>query len=210
MAWNCYSCGTKNPNSADQCLKCGGTVAAPRSFYVQWVFGGAVFFFVVYLAGVLAGGVLVEAVVTPEDGAVLAEVNANLADGAGAYKSLETVEPDKKAGAKASLIARAKAGMSLPLRLILTWLLPVLLFVICGIIVGFVSDGRTVLEAGFGSILGQAGGFAVIKYLIDIDLDLDLLVLAIAVVPGFGLGVVGAWLGEWFQERKERAGGITG
>ena len=208
MAWNCYSCGNKNPDSADSCAKCGGTVAAPRSFYVQWVFGGAIFFFITYLAGVLAGGVLVEAVVSPEDKAVLAEVNAKLAEGAEACKSLETVEPDKIAGAKASIIARDKAQMSLALRLALSWLLPALMFVICGIIVGFVSDGRTVLEAGFGSILGQAGGCAVIKYLIDIDLDL--LVLAIAVVPGFGLGVLGAWLGEWYQERKERAGGITG
>jgi hypothetical protein len=208
MAWTCYSCGTKNNNSADQCVKCGGTVAAPRSFYIQWVFGGAIFFFVTYLAGVLAGGVLVEAWVSPEPDAVLAEVNANLAEGVSAYKAIDTVEPDKIAGAKASLIAKSKAALSPVLRISLTWLLPALLFVICGIIVGFVSDGRTVLEAGFGSILGQAGGFAVVKYLIGTELDL--LVIAVGVVPGFGLAVLGAWLGEIFQERKERAGGITG
>jgi hypothetical protein len=208
MAWTCYSCGTKNNNSADQCVKCGGTVAAPRSFYLQWVFGGAVFFLIFYLAGVLAGGVLVETMAAPDSPAILTEVNAHLADGAKPYASIEVVEPEKAAGAKATLIARSKAGMSLPLRLSLNWLLPVLLFVICGIIVGFVSDGRTVLEAGFGSILGQAGGFAVVKYVIGVDLDL--MVIAIGVVPGFGLAVLGAWLGEVLQERKERAGGITG
>jgi hypothetical protein len=208
MAWTCYSCGAKNPGSADQCLKCGGTVAAPRSFYVQWVFGGAIFFFVTYLAGVLAGGVLVEAVVAPKPDAVLTEVNAHLEEGVKPYASLEGAEPDKVAGAKASLVFWAKAEMSPALSISLAWLLPVLLFVICGIIVGFVSDGRTVLEAGFGSILGQVGGFALIRYVIDIDLDV--LGLAIGVVPGFGLAVLGAWLGEWFQERKERAGGITG
>ncbi|HUT77922.1 MAG TPA: hypothetical protein VM285_09565 [Polyangia bacterium] len=208
MAWTCYSCGIKNTNSADQCVKCGGTVAAPRSFYIQWVFGGAIFFFVVYLAGVLAGGVLVEATVAPESAQILVEVNSNLAGDTKAYPSIEVVEPEKVAGAKAALIARAKAEMSPVVRIMLAWLLPALLFVICGIIVGFVSDGKTVLEAGFGSILGQAGGFAVVEYVIESHLGL--LVLGVGVVPGFALAVLGAWLGEIFQDRKERAGGITG
>ena len=208
MAWTCYSCGTKNPNSADQCQKCGGTVAAPRSFYIIWIFGGAVFFFITYLAGVLAGGVLVESVVAPEGDAVLAEVNAGLGEKVDPFGSLDTVPPDKTAAAKASLIARAKAEMSPALRGVLQWLFPVLLFIISGAIVGFVSDGNTILEAGLGSMVGQAGAFLLLMYVFENDLGW--LALGIGIVPGFGLGVLGAWLGEVFQERKERAGGITG
>jgi hypothetical protein len=208
MAWSCYSCQTKIPNSVDQCPKCGGTVAAPRSFYLQWVFGGAIFFFITYLAGTLAGGTLVAFAATPDDAVVLEQVNASLEQGASTYKSIETVEPDKLAAAKAVVVLRAQEQMSKVVYGLLFWVLPALLFVICGIIVGFVSDGKTIIEAGLGSIIGQLGGIFLFSYITDSSLSW--LVLAIGIAPGFGLAVLGAWLGEIIQDRKEAAGGITG
>ncbi|MFO8071824.1 MAG: hypothetical protein R6V85_08110 [Polyangia bacterium] len=203
MAWTCYSCGTKNPNSADQCQSCGGTVAAPRSFYVHWIFGGAVFFFVTYLAGTLAGGTLVEFAVSPSDAAVLARVNADLEKGMDPYDNIDTVEAEKKAAARAAVVTKARDALNPIINASLYWVLPALLFIICGIIVGFVSDGKTVLEAGFGSIVGQAGGFLLHHFVFGTGLPW--LVLAIGIVPGFGLGVLGAWLGEIIQDRKEQA-----
>jgi len=208
MAWSCYSCNTKIPNSVDQCPKCGGTVAAPRSFYIQWVFGGAIFFFIAYLAGTLAGGTLVAFVATPDDAVVLEQVNADLKEGMSTYTSIETVEPDKVAAAKAVVLLKAQEEMSAVLFGLLFWVLPVLLFVICGAIVGFISDGKTIIEAGIGSAIGQVGGVFLMIYVTESAMPLGL--LFIGLVPGFGLAVLGAWLGEIIQDRKEAAGGITG
>jgi len=210
MGWACYSCGTKNPNSADQCQKCGGTVAAPSSFYVGWIFGGGIFFFVFYLAGTMAGGVLVEFAASPEDKDIIAYANDNMKEGESKVEKIEQLgnEPERLAAAKAAVIQRNKAGMSSIVQGLLYWILPVLLFIICGIIVGFVSDGRTVLEAGFGSLVGQGIGWVLHVYVFETGLSWIALVAGLVV--GFGLGMLGAWLGEWIQERKERGGGITG
>jgi hypothetical protein len=210
MGWSCYSCGTKNPNSADQCQKCGGTVAAPRSFYIGWIFGGGMFFLVTYIAGTLAGGVLVEFVASPENEDILAYANANKQEGETDAKSVEHLanEPERLAAAKAAVIERNKSKLSSFTKGLVYWCLPVVLFVICGIIVGFVSDGRTVIEAGLGSVVGQGVGWVLHVY--AFETGLPWLALAVGIVPGFGLGVLGAWLGEVLQERKERAGGITG
>ncbi len=208
MAWKCYSCGTSNPNDADMCQKCGGTVAAPKSFYVVWIFGGAVFFFIVYLAGTLAGGTLVEAAVAPEAEEIIVEANALKKDHDPEIKSVDTLEPEALAAAKASAVSKAKESMSSVLKGVLYWVLPVLLFILCGIIVGFISDGKTIIEAGLGSVVGQVGGFMLHMYVFKTGLPW--LALLVGIVPGFGLGFLGAWLGEIIQERKERAGGITG
>lgn len=210
MGWKCYSCGTKNPNSADMCQKCGGTVAAPRDFYVGWIFGGAIFFLVFYIAGTMAGGVLVEFAASPEDKDIVAYANDNRKEGESEVEQIEQLgnEPERLAAAKAAVIERNKAAISSVVKALIYWILPVLLFVICGIIVGFVSDGRTVLEAGFGAVVGQGLGWVLHVYVFDTGLSW--IVLAAGIVPGFGLGFLGAWLGEWIQERKERTGGITG
>jgi len=210
MTWACYSCGTKNPNSADQCQKCGGTVAAPRSFYVGWIFGGGIFFLVFYLAGTLAGGVLVEFAAAAEDADIVSYANDNRKEDESKIDKIEQLgnEPERFAAAKAAVIERNKAALSKFVKELIYWCLPALLFVICGIIVGFVSDGRTVLEAGLGSVVGQVLGW--VLHVFVLDTGMPWLLLAIGIVPGFGLGMLGAWLGEWIQERKERTGGITG
>jgi hypothetical protein len=207
MAWTCYSCGVKNPRSADVCQKCGGSVAAPANFYAQWIFGGAVFFLVFYVTGTFAGGVLIESVAVPENSAILAEINAARKADVPEYKSLETAEPEALTAAKAVVSEKNKAKMSGLLKGVLYWCFPVVLFVLCGIIVGFISDGKTILEPCIGSILGQAGGVALHVYVFDSELTW--MALAIGVVPGFGLAALGAWLGEIIQDRRERAGGIT-
>ena len=89
MGWSCYSCGTKNPNSADECQKCGGTVAAPSNFYIGWVFGGAIFFLVVYIAGTLAGGVLVDSM------NVFVRVADSSADGGDVVRLLKALTLDE-------------------------------------------------------------------------------------------------------------------
>jgi hypothetical protein len=185
-------------------------VAAPRSFYAGWIFGGGIFFFVFYMAGTAAGGVFVEFAASAEDKDIIAYANDNMREGDSKIKEILQLgnDPERLAAAKAAVIARNKAAMSDAAKQIIFWVLPALLFIICGAIVGFVSDGRTVLEAGLGSILGQAGGWALLVF--RFDAQLSWLVLAIGIVPGIGLGMLGAWLGEWIQERKERAGGITG
>ena len=173
----------------------------------MWIFGGAIFFFIVYLAGTLAGGVLVEAAVMPGDEEILKEANSLKKDADPEVTSLDTLEPDALAAAKAKAVSKAKAEMSPILQGVLYWLFPVLLFVICGIIVGFISDGKTIIEAGIGSLVGQAGGF--VLHVFVLDTGLPWMALFVGLVPGFGLGFLGAWLGEIIQERKERAGGIT-
>jgi len=208
MSWTCYNCSEKIPNSADVCPKCGGTVAAPSSFYVHWIFGAAAFFFIFYLTGTLAGGVIIESVAKPEDSAVLAAANAARGEETPQFSSLADLEADQITAAKAIATQKSKEQMSPIIKGLLFWIFPVVLFVLCGIIVGFVSDGKTIIEAGAGSILGQIGGFMLLKY--SFDNDLGMVTLIVGSIIGAGLGFLGAWLGEIIQENKERAGGITG
>ncbi len=203
MAWACYSCGTKNSNSLDACQKCGGNVAAPRNFYLHWVFGGAAFFLITYLLGVFVGGVLVEISVAPEENAVY-DTAKKMGLGVGANSAME-LKPDEAKAAKEKLIAKGKERMPPVKRHLLQWFLPAILFIGCGILVGFVSDGKTIIEAGFGSVVGQVLGFVLLVY--GFSSDLNWLAVVIGVVPGFGLAMVGAWLGEIWQDRRERAGG---
>jgi len=208
MAWKCYSCGNANPNDADVCQKCGGTVAAPKSFYVVWIFGGAIAFFLVYLAGTLAGGVLVEAAAMPRDEQILAEANTLRKEGVPEFKNINTLKPEEKAAAKAIAVSKEKAKMNFICKGVLFWILPVLLFILGGLMVGFMSDGKTIIEAGIGSLVGQAGAFAL--HFFVLDTGLEWMVLLVGLVPGFGLAFFGAWLGETIQDWKERRGGITG
>ncbi len=161
MSWFCYSCQAKNPNSADTCVKCGGTVALPKKFYVQWVFGSAVFFMATFILGSYLGGILMT-------------------------------------------LSNSALYQVLILRI---W--PALLFVVCGIVVGFASDGVTILEAGLGSVLGQGLAVSVFVLFMD-DFPIGWLDFIFGALPGAGLAILGAWIGEKIQLRKEQAGGITG
>lgn len=201
MAWTCYSCGTKNKNSAEECTNCGGTVAAPSSFYAHWIFGGAFVFFLAYIIGVFLGGTLVEVAVAPSDAEVLAVAKAN---GATVNTVLE-LKPDESKAAKAVVVEKGKAAMSPVLKNLLYWVLPFLLFIVCGGIVGFISDGKTILEAAIGSLVGQVIGFLVLKY--GLGNAIGLIPLVVGLIVGFGLAMLGAWLGENYQDRKERAVG---
>ncbi len=199
MPWKCYSCETKNPNSRDECKNCGGNVAAPRSFYIHWVFGGGIFFLVTYLVGIFVGGTLVEVAVAPADAEVFAIAKAK---GATASSILE-LKPEELKAARKAVVAKGKAAMSPLVRNLLLWFLPVILFVVCGAIVGFVSDGKTILEAGFGSVIGQVVGFLLLTYLFNAGGSW--MAVIVGIVPGFGLAMLGAWAGEILQDRRERA-----
>ncbi|MCP4604104.1 MAG: hypothetical protein GY847_26875 [Proteobacteria bacterium] len=199
MSWTCYSCGTKNPNKADACENCGGNVAAPRSFYVHWIFGGAAFFFVTYLIGAFLGGTLVEVKVAPTDAQVLATAKAQ---GVTA-KTMLDLKPEESKAAKSAVVAKAKADTSPIVMNLIYWFLPFILFIVCGAVVGFVSDGKTIIEAGIGSVIGQIGGSLLLSY--AFETDIGWITLIIGLVIGCGLAVLGAWLGEAFQDRRERA-----
>jgi hypothetical protein len=156
MPWICYSCGAKNPNSAGQCRKCGGTQAAPRKFYVHWVFGAAVFFFLFYIGSVYMG----------------AWWTAATADGGDMSHA--------------------------PL---LQWVAAMFFYFICGGVVGFASDGKTIIEAGLGSLVGQAAAVFFLVY--KVGIPVSGLALGAGLVIGCGLGVLGAWLGEKLQDLYE-------
>lgn len=198
MPWICYSCGAKNPNSAEACVKCGNTTAAPASFYVHWVFGGAIFFVLFYLGGIFLGGTLVAFVAAPTQASIDAEAKS-----LGASPNQALVDPGILAKAKVVAADKARAAMSPVLRGLLYWSLVVVLFVLCGAIVGFVSDGKTIIEAALGSLLGQFGGFLIVTY--AFKSGPGWVPGMVALLPGFGLAMLGAWLGEKYQDRAERA-----
>ncbi len=198
MPWKCYNCGTKNLNSEDACSNCGGNVAAPKSFYIHWVFGGAAFFLVVYIIGVFVGGTLVELAAAPTEADVLAAAKA--ADPK--VENIKTLKPEALDKAEAAALAKTKSEMSPIFKQLTFWFLPFILFMVCGVIVGFVSDGKTIIEAAIGSVIGQVGGFMILVY--AFSQDMSYLALGIGVLPGFGLAMLGAFFGEILQDRKER------
>ena len=161
MSWTCYSCQTINSDKEATCIKCGGTVAAQKKFYLHWVFIGALFFMITFILGTYLGGVLMA-----------------LSDSA-IYQAT---------------ILR---------------LLPAILFVVCGIIIGFASEAITILEAGLAAILGQGIAVGIFIYLIG-ESPIGWMDFLIGAIPGALLATLGAWIGEKIQYRKEQAGGITG
>ncbi len=199
MSWICYTCETQNPNNLDACKKCGGNTAAPKNFYLHWVFGGAVFFLVTYLAGIFIGGTLIEVKVAPTDAQILSTAKEQGAEA----KSILELEPEQATAAKKTLIAKAKAETSAIILGLIYWFLPFVLFIVCGVIVGFVSDGKTIIEAGIGSVIGQIGGFLLLVYVFEAETSW--IALIVGVVVGCGLAILGSWLGEILQDRRERA-----
>ena len=199
MSWQCYSCGTKNPNSADTCSQCGGNVAAPSKFYLHWVFGSALFFIAVYMAGTFFGGILLEVAASPTESEIIAHAKA---DGA-KVDSVISLQPDQLAKAKAKAIEQHKAEMSGATKTMLYWFLPVILVFFCGGIVGFISNGKTIIEVGIGSVIGQVGGYLLQR--VAFQSEASVLAISIVVIIGIIVSMLGAWVGEILQGKRERA-----
>ena len=75
---------------------------------------------------------------------------------------------------------------------LIQWTLPVILFIICGIIVGFISDGVTIIEAGIGSVLGQLLAVVLIVYVFKTG-STSWLAFAIGAVPGARNSRISPW-----------------
>ena len=208
MGWKCYSCGTENSKEDAVCKNCGNTVAAPKSFYSVWILGSAFFFMVFYMAGTMAGGVLVEAVATPSNDTVLAIANEQRSSGSEKFKSLLQLKPEQMTAAKAVAVQKAKSAMSPVVVGIIQWFFPAVLFVLSGIIVGFISDGFTIIEPGIGSVIGQVAAAAIMIMVFKTE-SFSWTAVVIGILPGAGFGILGAWFGEIIQDKKDRAGGIT-
>jgi hypothetical protein len=202
MSWKCYSCGTINSNEDAACKKCGNMMAAPSNFYAHWIFGAAIVFMISYMTGTMAGGVLIESIAAPSDSKILKIANEQKADKSDPFKNLMQLKPAQLTAAKAVAIEQEKAKMSPVVAGLLKWIFPVLLFILSGIIVGFVSAGKTIIEPGIGSVLGQAAGAAIMIYLFKTE-AINWTTVAIGILPGAGFGILGAWLGELIQDKKE-------
>ena len=81
--------------------------------------------------------------------------------------------------------------------------MPFLLFPVIGIAVGFISQGRTILEGAIAGTTGQVLGFLACKYYFKFDINF--IELIVGLVAGFFLVAAGAYVGEAIQEKRERA-----
>jgi hypothetical protein len=208
MSWACKSCGKENPNNALKCGECGAVSPATKKFYVGWVIGGGVIFFLMYLVGVFVGGTLVEAALHPTEEEIITAVKdkgivkVKVKDGEEQKIDLMELSPENQALAKEAAIATARSEMSLAVHSVLFWVIPFLLFPLCGVTIGFVSDGRTVIEAALASVLGQVIGFCAMRFMYGFDIHW--LELLIGLIFGFVVSGVGAYVGEAVQEKRER------
>jgi hypothetical protein len=198
MSWRCRQCGTENDNGRDTCGGCGRKRAAVRKFYINWVFGSAAFFFVVYMAGTFFGSTLIDVAVTPTGGEILSVANERGAN----VTSLSDLSPEARAAAKATAAERAKSHMSEGTAHMIYWFITIILIFFCGGIIGFVSLGRTIIEVGIGSALGQLAGYGVERFILGRDVGTT----AIGVVVAIGILVAlgGAWVGEVLQGKGEQ------
>ena len=152
-----------------------------------------------YIVGTFVGGTLVAFSVEPTDDVILAQAKANGVDA----KKIENVPVADRKKAKEDAIAKARSEMSVAVRSVLFWFFPLLLFPICGAAVGFISQGWTVFEAAFGSLVGQVAGFVAGRFMFG--MEISWVELVIGLVVGFVIAGVGAYVGEAVQEKRERA-----
>ncbi len=199
MYWTCSSCKTKNPENASACGKCGSKTNAPHKFYASWIVGGGVLFFIVYFVGTFIGGTLVAFSVEPTDAEVLSAAKEQGAEA----KEYLNLKPDVRDKAKEAAIAKKKSEMSIIVHSVLLWFIPFLAFPFCGVMVGFISEGRTIIEAALASVVGQGVGFVVMRFMYNVDIHFAELV--VGVVLGFVLAGAGSYVGEAVQEKRERA-----
>ncbi len=203
MYWTC-SCGTKNPENSIKCGKCSKPSPAPKKFYAGIIVTGAVVFALIYGVGIIIGGTLVAFSITPTNEAIL--VQAKIIGEERGLKSVTTIndlEKEDQPLAKEAAVEKATKDMSLLVRSILFWIVPFLLFPIIGIAVGFVSQGRTILEGAIAATAGQVIGFLAGKFAFHVDIHI--IELLVGLVVGFFLVAAGAYMGEAIQEKRERA-----
>lgn len=198
MAWTCSSCGATNPTNALTCGKCGGKTPAPKKIEKAWIGGGTFLFFLFYIAGSFLGGTLVAFSHEPTDDQVFAAAQ----DMGVKAETIHKLTADERQAAKEAAIAKATEEMSVVVRLILQWFIVLLMFPVAGAIIGYISEGRTIIEASFACTIGQVLGFLLMKY--AYGLDATFIELGVGVVLGFGLSAAGAYVGEAVQEKRER------
>ncbi len=199
MYWTCKSCGTKNPENAKACGKCGGTTDAPRKFYAGSIFGAAVVFILMYVVGTSVGGTLVAFSLEPTDEQVLAMAKTQGSE----EVSLMKIGPEDQDKAREAALEKARDQMSSIVRIVLFWFFPLILFPVIGAAVGFISQGRTVLEAAIGSVVGQVIGFLGMRFMYKVMIHP--IELGAGLVVGFLVVAAGAYVGEAIQEKRERA-----
>jgi hypothetical protein len=204
MYWRC-KCGHKNPENARACNKCKSSESAKKTFYAGAVASAAIVFFLVYVAGIYVGGTVIIFSIEPTEAQILAQAKSMgmKTEYKEELKTIHDLKPKQKDEAEAKAVEKAKGAMSGGVRNILFWTIPFLMFPLFGVIFGFSTAGRTIIEVSIGSIVGQAVGFAFLKFANGVPLSY--LELGIGVAVGFAIVAVGEYLGESFQEKKERA-----
>lgn len=204
MYWRC-KCGHKNPENARACGKCKSTEGVKKSFHFGALLSASVVFFIVYVVGVSAGGTILIFSVEPTNEQVLAEAKTLgiKTEYNETVKSIFDLKPKQKEEAQAAAIEKARASMSAVVRNVLYWITPFVLFLAVGLIFGFSSAGRTIVEVTIASFIGQGIGFAFLKF--GNDISLSYLDLGIGVAIGFMIVAAGEYIGETLQEKKERA-----
>jgi hypothetical protein len=198
MPWTCQKCGTRNPTNALKCGKCESPIPVKPKLSMAWALGGAVLFFIAYLVGIFLGGTLVAMTNEPSE----AEIMVAAAELKIEAKSIDKMSPKDLAAAEDAARVKTKASMSPVLRAVLFWFIPLVIFPVAGAIVGFVSEGRTVVEAAIASVIGQPIGFVVMRF--GYGAEIHWLEVVIGVVIGFFVSGVGAYIGEAVQEKRER------
>jgi hypothetical protein len=204
MYWRC-SCGHKNPENARACGKCKSTESVKKTFHFRAILSASIVFFVVYVAGVFAGGTILIFSVEPTSDQILAQAKAlgMKTEYKEEVKSIFDLKPKQKEEAQAKASENARASMSVVVRNILQWITPFLLFPIFGFIFGYSTTARTIIEVTLGSVVGQGVGFAFLKF--GTGMSLSYLELGIGVAMAFVIVALGEYIGETFQEKKERA-----
>ncbi len=204
MYWRC-KCGHKNPENSSSCGKCKSSENANKKFRLGALVSASIVFAMAYAAGISVGGTLLIFAVKPTEQQILAE--ANTLGFKTQYnepiKSIFDLKGEQKEKAEAGAIAKAQAAISVVTRKFIYWIVPFLMFPLFGLIFGYTTTGRTVIEVSLGSVVGQAAGFMILKF-VNGD-PLTYLELAIGVAVAFGVVMLGETIGETFQERKERA-----
>lgn len=198
MPWTCQKCGTSNPTNALKCGKCDAPIPVKPKLSLAWVFGGAVLFFLAYLVGTFLGGVLEETSYEPSDEEILAAAGELKIEA----KTLEKMGPQDQKAAKEKAKEKARKNANIVVTSILFWIIPLIIFPVAGAIVGFVSEGRTVVEAALASVIGQPIGFVVMRF--GYGADIHWIAVLVGIAVGFVVAGIGAYIGEAVQEKRER------
>ncbi|MDD5308422.1 MAG: hypothetical protein PHU25_13960 [Deltaproteobacteria bacterium] len=83
---------------------------------------------------------------------------------------------------------------------VLSLVLLAILVLAAGVVLARLSWGKTIIEAGIASVIGQLAGFAIVNFT-GLAAGLGVIEFAVCAVVGIGLAVLGAFLGEWLQDR---------